>query len=54
MPVKVGDIILYENRRDAELKDTRFELEGLNGESFVVLLCEQHVFAVLEDEAVAA
>lgn len=54
MPVAVGDIVLYENRRDAELRETRFELDGLAGESFVVLLGDQHVFAVLDDEAVAA
>lgn len=53
MPVAVGDIVLYENRRDAELRPTRFEFEGLEDQTFVVLLAEQHILAVL-DEAVAA
>lgn len=53
MPVSVGDIVLYENRRDAELRPTRFDFEGLEDDVFVVLLVEQHVLAVL-DEAVVA
>lgn len=52
MPVKVGDIILYENRAQAQLHPTRFP--SIDDEGLVILLCEQHVLAVLEDEAVAA
>ena len=49
----VGDIVLYENRRDAELRPTRFEFEGLEDQTFVVVLAEQHILAILE-ESVAA
>ena len=55
MPVKPGDIVLYENRRDAELRPTRFgpEFPELADDVYVVLLAEQHLLAVLEP-AVAA
>lgn len=51
MPVKVGDVILYENRAQAQLHPTRFP--SIEDEGLVILLAEQHVLAVLEDEAVA-
>ncbi len=53
MPVKVGDIVLYENRRDAALHPTRFPSLDLEDDALVVLLAEQHVLGVIE-ESVAA
>lgn len=50
---KVGDVILYERRRDAMLKSTRFPSLGLEDEMLLILHDEQHVLAVLESEAVA-
>lgn len=48
MPVSVGDVVLYENRRDAKLQPRRFPSLGLDEDAYVVLLCEQHVLAVIE------
>lgn len=48
MPVSVGDIVLYENRRDAKLQPRRFPSLGLDEDSYVILLAEQHVLAVLD------
>ncbi len=47
MPVSVGDIVLYENRRDAKLQPRRFPSLGLDEDAYVILLAEQHVLAVL-------
>lgn len=49
MPVNVGDIVLYENRRDAKLHPGRFPSLGLEDDTLVILLAEQHVMAVLEE-----
>lgn len=48
MPVSVGDIVLYENRRDAKLQPRRFPSLGLDEDTYVILLAEQHVLAVIE------
>jgi co-chaperonin GroES (HSP10) len=54
MPVKVGDVVLYERRRDAVLQIQRFPSLDLEDDMLVILLAEQHVLAVLESEAKAA
>lgn len=62
MPVKVGDIVLYERRREAILQPQRFPSLDLEDENLIILLAEQHILAVLEpaaavlteEEAVAA
>lgn len=56
MPVSVGDIVLYERRRDAALQPKRFPSLDLDGDDLVVLLAEQHILAILEtaDERKAA
>lgn len=51
MPVKPGDIVLYENRRDAKLHPGRFPSLDLESDELVVLLCEQHVLGVIEEAA---
>lgn len=48
MLVSVGDIVLYENRRDAKLQPRRFPSLGLDEDTYVILLAEQHVLAVIE------
>lgn len=51
MPVKPGDIVLYENRRDAEVHPRRFpSLDLTNEDELVILLAEQHVLAVFETD----
>ena len=46
--ITVGDIVLYENRRDAALQPKRFPSLDLEDDTLVVLREEQHVLAVLE------
>ena len=53
MPVKPGDIILYERRRDAVLQIQRFPSLELENDELVILLAEMHILAVLEPEDLA-
>jgi chaperonin GroES len=48
LEIKPGDRVLYENRRDAEVKKHVFPSLELNGEHYVFALAEQHVLAILE------
>lgn len=48
MLTKPGDIVLYENRAQAQLHPTRFPSLDLEDDTLVILLEEQHILAILD------